>query len=405
MSNRCIRKREALTLNKRVVLASLVVTGLVAVGCGPHVTALGGHKAHQSKRTPKYSRAKTPTPSGPWNQMYSLTMITPEMGWGFELKQGGNLTLIHTSDGGDRWTNAMPSAAAGNPLFYALDGNTAWLALVPLSADQPIVDYLTDDGGRSWQRGTVLATHVAGGGGGSLYFLNAQDGWMEVSTQGNSPQGLGQGPGVPAPLYATTDGGLNWHLVSSTLPSAGSLVFTSPASGFLATTDAMHPLYVTQDGGVNWKSVVSFPKGLHIVNVPVFDGTNALTWAPTSPLGGTSSSAQTSLDVVSSTDGGSTWASHPTSFSVLAESDVEILNSLTAVAVTKDGTLYVTKDGGKTWTSRPPGSVLATVMSSYSPQQVDFISPSVGWMQLDDGSSTNVWYSTVNGGETWTLKK
>ncbi len=390
-------------MKSKLVVAVTMLIGIVVAGCGSPTAATTHHHANRTKiaTTSSEETKGSTSPSDQSSPLYSVDMITPNTGWAFVLKPRDELALVHTTDGGFTWTKVMPSSQ-GTPLFYALDGQTAWLAMVQ-GAGQPTTVYVTHNGGRAWDHGPAVATHVGAGGFSTLYFENAKDGWWEEGSPGNPPQGPGQGPGTPASLFATTDGGLTWHLVTSTLPSAGDFAFSSATTGFLASFDSVHPLYVTNDGGATWNPVRSFPTGVQIITAPVLNGANALTWAPQTPLGGQSSATQTSLELIASTDGGSTWTTRSTSFMVPSVGDVEILNALTAVAVTRDGEVHVTVDGGKTWSSRGPSPILASVLLRYSPQQIDFVSLSVGWMRLQVGPSlTGVWYSTKDGGATWT---
>ncbi len=348
---------------------------------------------------PKSSTA----PSEQSPQLLSLKMTTPQIGWAL---MGNQPELVRTTDGGNTWTAAMPSLR-GTPYFYALDSQTAWLAMLQ-GASQPTTVYVTNNGGISWQHGPTFETHIAGGGSsasGPLYFLNAQDGWLEEPSPGNAAGAAsGQGPGTPAPLYATSDGGLHWHLLTGSLPSAGSLTFMSTKIGFLCSEDTAHPLYSTADGGVSWKPVVSFPTGVEVVDGPVFNGPDALTWAPQSPPTGIQFGTESPVQLIASTDGGSTWTTRLSAFSVPAVDDVQVLSAMTAVAVTSDGAVHITVDGGKTWTTNGPGSVLKPLLSKYMPQQIDFTSPSVGWLQLQLGPSfTCKWFRTLDGGRTWTL--
>ncbi|MBU2610833.1 MAG: hypothetical protein KJ606_07805, partial [Chloroflexi bacterium] len=190
-----------------------------------------------------------------------IDMLDEMNGWA-----AGEAYILRTGDGGLTWLNATPAglASVGFVTSFFMNATTAWLVLP--SADYTTGTlYQTADGGLSWVSSPVPFS------GGSLQFLDAQNGWMLAS--------LGAGAGSEAvAVFQSTAVGANWNQVyvnDPTLPgSSDSLPLSGQKSGmtFLDATrgwvtgsvpmDGYVYLFKTQDGGHSWaRQEVSLPAG------------------------------------------------------------------------------------------------------------------------------------------------
>ncbi len=384
-----------------------------------------------------------------------VRMVDDRLGWA----TGIYGHVLRTTDGGVTWYQVGPSwpsyapepgpSHRDNVTAFLLDNaEVAWF----LDARMDTV-YRTLDGGRHWQKGTPpklaitdlgttgprasgLGTIVPGppipgsaeGGwavsGASLAFISEQQGWLLVSSGEHRRRGE---------LFRTTDGGLTWRAVSRTgtatnaLPYGGDIVF-SPAVkelGWLrpdpeASDTSPPPLYVTRDGGRTWApqplpprvfntesppqfyyglpqftpSVVSVPHG---VSRPFpansFDGLLPVTVA--------SGGSHQAL-FYTTHDGGATWAfaGHIAATGTDTWQFTSIVDEKTFWDYVPDSnTLWVTRDGGKTWTSLQPRPALdrpTPWRGAVETTQIAFVSPERGWAVLN-GSLLR----TADGGRTW----
>jgi hypothetical protein len=139
--------------------------------------------------------------------------------------------------------------------MFFVDSAHVWLELDVVSSSNFRRGHLliTEDGGKTWN-----LSQGDPGVGGSLYFINRNDGW------------LAGGPGDQH-LYATADGGNSWRELSLTKPHGYSDTttyeppfFRDDKHGFLPVTYSAGDfstlvLFATNDGGKNWLPHRTFP--------------------------------------------------------------------------------------------------------------------------------------------------
>jgi hypothetical protein len=100
--------------------------------------------------------------------------------------------------------------------------------------------------------------------------------------------------------------------------------------------------------------------------------------------------------VRASQNGGISWSSVTVIPSTPALNAVQVLTSKRWIVGTATGLLYVTEDGGNTWTAKAfPGSNAGVV------RDVVFVTQEVGYI-LHDATSTAWLVCTIDGGNTWT---
>lgn len=308
----------------------------------------------------------------------SIRMFSETAGWGI-----GNLPgdptdhILRTSDGGISWKKVSPPEAPGKRATGGfLDLQNAWVIYVerpPVASPTSTHIWHTTDGGVNWTQSSVDVTGSEYFDPSDVAFVSTQVGWLlgHVGAGMNHDYVMG---------FATGDGGANWTKVIDPFSTSASglymsctktgLVFASVSTGWVTGdcngVQSGPPFFQkTTDGGHTWAAqnlpAPAAASGL-FSNEIIACGTYDLKF--TSPSNG-------SL-VVKCKD-----------FSV----DPAVGQAW----------LYVTSDGGGTWTGRalplPYGNL-------------DFVSASVGWWlgsATQDASGGSAMYQTSDGGANWTL--
>ncbi|MGO8860870.1 MAG: WD40/YVTN/BNR-like repeat-containing protein [Acidimicrobiales bacterium] len=297
------------------------------------------------------------------------------------------------------------------------DDDVAWAA-----GDTGI--FVTTNGGRGWRTVTppnlddiFPSEHI-----GSMDAVGKNDLWLVlVDVPGlvpysQSTNGSDRGGGIDR----STNGGQSWSF--SALPgciqSCGAALFLSfvdPDHGFAAVgPDLSGPtvLFSTADGGVTWTpkgdipdlgSILSGGPGPEpqLVFTSPLDG-----WAVTGPAFGVDDQMTSPGGVVyRTTDGGSSWSvvsglpstNHYELPTFFGTQDGVVLSNAEGVAGRPTG-VYVTEDGGSTWTARPTPDIPGLREFKPSGLRFRFAPISATSWKIDVGSAL---YSTTNAGRTW----
>jgi len=329
----------------------------------------------------------------------AIHMTDAARGWGITAS-----AVWRTADGGRTWTNVLTPAGhppAGVPLAAGLLGpDTAW---VVASDGGAVTVYRTTDGGQAWTHTSVAIANPDPALSADpveqprfVTFVDPTHGWLWVSV------GPAMG-GEAGTLLATSDGGAHWTAVSVAAPQGvptevpylgikSGVTFTSTTRGWFtvqATIRAPASLYATHDGGHHWTRQ---PLPLSVANADIVG---------LSPIAGKgafsvleSRQGALSLAVVPTPKGDAAWnaghplASHTTGF-FLSFADSEH-------GFATDGkSMFVTTDGGATWTSFAPNRPLQGVT------QLDFVSQTLGFAIMPRPNRGDVVLSTTDGGHTW----
>jgi photosystem II stability/assembly factor-like uncharacterized protein len=331
-------------------------------------------------------------------------MTSPTTGWTLRwIKWGVNDSeLARTTDGGRTWTDVTPPAAAAllslpdtlTPVLLARDSEHAWLALccagqTATSAGMLTEVFSTSDGSRTWTESEPLHG-PAYGGPASLSFTGPDDGWLLLTTDTAGPARFGQ-------LYRTDDGGRRWALVAAGVPAS-----CDPPSLTVATTSVAWiacgppgPLLVSRDAGTHW-APQPLPRSAGAV--PQFIGrTGFMTAGPAS-----------GLYLLVTHDLGRTWRRLPLPSGIGAAPDVRFLSASDGIVMpyvspgSRVPVVYVTVDGGRTWTAVPQG------LHATDPELLgyDFVSTRVwfAWYgnQAQARAQASTIYRTDDSGRTWT---
>ena len=320
-------------------------------------------------------------------------------------------------------TTSPSNQAAASTLHYTpvqviglADGGVGW------AADESDI-YLTTDQGRTWR--TVTPPNLAN------QFVPERIGAMDAIGDSDLWLVLVDVPGLPPPSTAasdrgsgidrSTDGGQTWTFsaLPGCLQTCGanlSLSFVDPEHGF-ATIGPLRSgptlLFSTDDGGATWTEVGGLPDlGGIPVGGPEPEPQIAFTslldgWAVTSPtFGGTGQQTSPGGTLYRTTDGGVSWSPAPGlpaneqySLPTFFGTQVGVMLSNPEDVPPESSSVYVTDDGGNTWTTHPVPAIAG--LARFKPGGIGFrfvaIDP-VDW-KIDTGSTL---YSTNNAGDTWT---
>ncbi len=161
-------------------------------------------------QTPDWSQFQSPSKAS----LRGLSPISDQVCWA----SGSGGTWLKTEDGGVSWQSGTVAGldTVDFRSIHAFDAQTAVVA----SAGQPAVIYRTEDGGKNWQK-----VHQEGGEAffDAIQFVDTQRGYV-----------LGDPIGGKWMILETLDGGRSWHSLAN-LPDAvpGEAAFAASSSSLL----------------------------------------------------------------------------------------------------------------------------------------------------------------------------
>lgn len=308
--------------------------------------------------------------------------LNKQQGFTYLWTKEGPSGILMTQDGGETWVQvpAPLDSQSGDPQVQFVTAKD-WF----IQCNDKLC--VTHDGGQSWKNVPSNLVFDDQHSLVSLDFIDEQTGWALV----NSP-GLSRMPSFA--LYHTTDGGQTWNLLQSKLftktvptltplptaavtnlpleaptpaptvlvtpgrfPSLSQVQFIDPLNAFAVTTYTSR-LLRTIDGGRNWIDIT--PTGIK-TGLPDILNANTL-WFSNNPSDNdpTVDPSTTKDTVYRSTDAGRTWQKFPAPFS---KGLIKMLDANEGwVAASPNGCgagscwyqLYITQDGGQTWTLLKP---------------------------------------------------
>ena len=317
--------------------------------------------------------------------------------WETTLSLSGGAPEVVIAPSGVGWASESNQTGTGMQFFQTTDGGAAWSRLGIGPADSFFQLALAPDGS-PWALAPVAPTAGCSGceiGAGAVTVL---DGKVQVQAHalpgGVTPTGLvpisaqaalvmANGP-TGGDVFLTVNGGASWKTVSAT----ASWLFPEDAVGFWNTTQGWGvgsglggpEFMISSDGGKSWQALTPFPKGL-MVN---------LNWS------GFSSRADGWVlgdgRVYLTTDGGRSWSVHtlPGGFIVtLAFPSATHASLIVDQSKGGPGVLDVTTDGAKTW---------RTVLSGV---RAAAWTPGGALLAARASGSTTALLRSTNGGRTW----
>lgn len=352
--------------------------------------------------TPTLSPTVTPTgtpPAGmpgtvvPSPLIRRLHMIDALNGWAIS-----DSHVLRTIDGGVTWYNvAMPGMTSiGGGFFQSI--NKGWVIAATAEAGTSAL-FRTNDGGFTWVRNDVPFT------GGYLQFMDDTHGVvLQILDSAMNKQSVA--------LYQTVDGGATWTRnyindptisgSSNSLPLSGhknGMTFRDPLTGWVGGDIPMNGftyLYKTTDGGITWaQQVLALPPGYEsafvTIEAPIFFSANDAilpVWMSTN--------TGRDVFVYVTRDGGGTWTRSPGAAARGWSTDFVSMND--GFSWSLNGFFQTTHDSGATWSQ-----VTSNVNFGDDLPQIDFVSPTTGWARQNPVNGSTPLYRTNDGGATWTL--
>jgi photosystem II stability/assembly factor-like uncharacterized protein len=274
-----------------------------------------------------------------------------------------NSSILSTNTGESAWVWENVS-----PFLYSIGWQTAdngWC----VSGSGSGGDYFTfisEDAGSNW------GIFPEGPGGGEVFWLNEQTGWMLWI-------------GNQAKIWRTIDGGSSWNFYNI---GGGSyyeqMFFVSPNVGWVYGSNGA--IKKTVDGGMSWSAqnigVSEFVASVHFINEN--EG-----WAAGGYGGGSGFIAHTS-------NGGDSWE-----LQSMAQYDhildLFFLDKYQGWACAVGGLVQTTSDGGQTW------NIAGQIYDDFA-DEILMISPETGWMISSTSGNDGISfiYKTTDGGYSWT---
>lgn len=263
-----------------------------------------------------------------------------------------------------------------NPIIEAMgrfDSNTGWVEINALDPDDTgrTTSYLrwTGDGGKTWSEPRPVPlplTEIAMGG---VQFVDASHGWTNSYGPGPALGGQTQ----EHTLWRTSDGGLTWQ--TSVIPFD-----TVPQSGFF-------------QGSLHFRDPLH-GEAFEFRGPALVSGHAAL-----------STLADWTCERFSTLDGGLTWSAPK---AVPCMPDIRFVDSLVGYAADWFGrpVLYVTLDGGQTWTTGtlpPEAQGSAYLVPMLLERQSNGTLRALAYWVKDDGTSVNAIVESRDAGRTWAI--
>jgi len=367
------------------------------VASSPSVASSSTSSTSAGRSTGK--QATTATNTRQAQDVDDVYFLTPKVGWASE---DNPARLLMTTDGGAHWRDVSPPMLQrkGFGLASALTG-ADFLSptdfFVSLWHWGPVYLLHTTDGGRKW---TEVGSFPNGVGEAWVSFLDNRQGWVAI--------GNGAAGGTSSvTIYATTDAGAHWAVVARS-PSLSGKPGTPDNPGGCHDTGLTWSgslrapvLWLTGEGNVAPCVLESTDGGRRWGRAEVLDpsaGWGGTAWPPVFSSKSDGALAvwygtphEVVTAVYSTTNGGWTWVEHQTPSP--KPGLVDVVSPTTWFAATGT-TIYRTTDAGTSWSSAHVSLNFSNYQSSNT---LDFVNAVDGWAVLGGA----LWHTT-DGGRLWT---
>ena len=394
---------------------AILVAGLALSACAGGAASVPSPKANQSPSSPVQASFR------------HLKMISETSGWALADTAGGT-SVVRTDDGALDWSAVL--VAHSRPMAFDFvpavadfhSATQAWvlgyLGAHSTASNEAVSIASTSDAGRHWRAVSELTVN---GQATSIQFIDALHGWVFASPSAGGVIGA-----QDTTLYGTVDGGVTWQIskppsqvrgssaVRGRLPeacAAGVLdapSFINAQDGWIAgPCDSRLFLYASHDGGLNWtqESPPSFPAAAGEPNPPTYVTRSPRFISPEDGflvvLRGVTTGANSLQEaaVYVTKDGGATWTAHRLPQAELHTDFVDAENGwfvgVSDVGGTLTRVLHVTRDGGQTWRA-------VSGPHDYFDGDLSFVSAMVGFIAAPSiRGQPGQFFKTTDGGATW----
>jgi photosystem II stability/assembly factor-like uncharacterized protein len=316
-------------------------------------------------------------------------------GWGVTETQ-----IVRTNDGGITWYNVTPPDVVETGYTveaFFLDNEHVWLQKPDFNnfPNNGLL-YRTVDGGLTW---SISSTPFSGG---ELTFLDANNGWMLADL------GVGAGSNAVA-VFQTTDGGTTWtqtYINDPNSPEAGNSLplggikadlvpinmQTAWVAGVIYSPGTIY-LYRTEDGGRNWSpETLELPDGAENFELSIDEDQIQFVSANDGFLVVRMAGDATETAVYVTRDGGNSWTLTPTLIPNAGPAD---FLSADEMIIYNGEQFYVTRDAAITWNTVSPNIVFGDSFAT-----MDFVNANTGWI-ISAAEDHRSLYRTSDGGATW----
>jgi photosystem II stability/assembly factor-like uncharacterized protein len=330
-------------------------------------------------------------------QLLEIHFLTELDGWGVTETQ-----IVRTNDGGFTWYNVTPQdlEEVGSTVeTFILDTEHVWVQKPDFNnfPNNGLL-YHSADGGLTW---TISSTPFSGG---DLSFIDDKNGWMLADL------GVGAGSNAVA-VFQTRDGGATWTQTYTNDPNQPDAGDSLPLGGLkselvphtmqtawvggITYAPGTIYLYRTNESGRTWSFVMlDLPAGAEDFELGIDRDQMQFVSDEDGFLVVRMSGDATETAVYVTNDGGETWTLTPT---LIPEAGASDFLSAEEAIIYNGEQFYVTRDAARTWTTVSPDIVFGDSFAA-----MDFVNLNSGWIIiLDPENNHRSLYRTTDGGSTW----
>jgi photosystem II stability/assembly factor-like uncharacterized protein len=322
-------------------------------------------------------------------------MIDASSGWAI-----GNSYVLRTTNGGATWYNMTATGVSGNITGAYFPGATTGWIITNFAESNAGSLYYTTNGGSTWTHYNVPFNS------GDMQFVDGAHGFvMQILDSAMNKQSVA--------LYQTSDGGATWvrnYINDPTVSGAGNslplgghkngMSFRNTSTGWIGgdiPTNGLIYLYKTANSGMTWSlQSLAVPAGygsaFMTTTAPTFFGAND----GVLPVWMTIGTGIRDLFLYVTHDGGTSWSLSP----AFAPSsyNVDLVSVRDTFSWDAAGLFHVTNDSAASWRQVTPN-----INFDDGIRALDFVSPTTGWVLDTDSTGNTALYRTTDGGATWTL--
>jgi hypothetical protein len=341
------------------------------------------------------------TSSEAHSALEDMKLLSPGTGWALVGHR-----LFWTSDNGQNWEDITPGSDRRSvSKAYFFDAKTGWAILPGNDGGRDSVTVAsTRNGGRTWENAQVAFDSTAQGRRlgriVSLYFANAQQGWLVLQFSSSSNFSMGA-------AFRTLDGGLTWAALPSP-PAAGEISFTTTQDGWMIGGPAGDRLWQTRDGGQRWQpAAIAAPADCTgsqpVYSLPFFTGASYGRMTATT----VTSSGNCLIDYVTA-DGGQSWQTLQVSkYSAGLHTSVTIAGAQARHAYASGTEISIEQDG-----VLRQGALPAGLQPNGDITRAEFPDSANGWLNYSSGECQQAkmnclqqseLLATVDGGKTFSI--